>query len=437
MMAGARGGASLGMVEPADPFPSAGHRRLRCFRATGFRYTRMPTCSVLFRRRPLTETMTTPLEDFVSKRLVICCDGTWNTPDQVENGLPSMTNVAKVALTVSPGSDIEQRVFYQQGVGSGRWEHIRGGAFGYGLSRNVREAYRFIVDNYVPGDELFFFGFSRGAFTARSTVGFIRNAGILRRENIARIDEAYALYRDRLVHPNDVESRLFRRSYSFESTIKFVGVWDTVGALGIPLGGIKGFETLTKQWSFHDTNLSSTVESAYQALAIDERRRIFEPALWLPQEGAQSKEVQQVWFSGVHSDVGGGYEQTGLSDIALTWMVQRAARNGLEFSSDFTTPPRSIALSAGSSVPVQPCATGKLHDSWQGFYKLIKPFIRMIGRDDPATESVAQTAVDRLDDPACSYESVGLTQFHQHHGDRVVDVLNDDTDGGDLAAEAA
>jgi uncharacterized protein (DUF2235 family) len=224
----------------------------------------------------------------VSKRLVICCDGTWNTPDQSDGGRPALTNVAKVALSVSSSSEanVEQRVYYQHGVGVSRWEHIRGGAFGFGLSRNVREAYRFIVENYEPGDELFFFGFSRGAFTARSTVGLIRNAGILRRENTARIDEAYSLYRDRAVHPNDLESQLFRRTYSFETRIRFIGVWDTVGALGIPLSGVRGLKAITSRWEFHDTALSSIVDAAYQALAIDERRGPFEPAIWEPQAGS-------------------------------------------------------------------------------------------------------------------------------------------------------
>ena len=227
----------------------------------------------------------------MSKRLVICCDGTWNTPDQSDGGRPALTNVAKVALSVSRSSEanVEQRVYYQHGVGVSRWEHIRGGAFGFGLSRNVREAYRFIVENYEPGDELFFFGFSRGAFTARSTVGLIRNAGILRRENAARIDEAYSLYRDRAVHPNDLESQLFRRTYSFETRIRFIGVWDTVGALGIPLSGVRGLKAITSRWEFHDTALSSIVDAAYQALAIDERRGPFEPAIWEPQTGSDQK----------------------------------------------------------------------------------------------------------------------------------------------------
>ena len=375
------------------------------------------------------------------KRLVICCDGTWNTPDQVEDGVPALTNVAKVALAVSAEAKMEQRVFYQQGVGSGRWDHIRGGAFGYGLSRNVREAYRFIVQNYEPGDQLFFFGFSRGAFTARSTIGLIRNAGILRRDNIHRIDDAYALYRDRKVHPNDVASRLFRRSYSMESHIRFIGVWDTVGALGIPLGEIKLFKRFAKQWSFHDTKLSSTVDSAYQALAIDERRKIFQPAVWEPatesSTGSRRQKVEQVWFSGAHCDIGGGHRETGLSDIALTWMVARAASKGLEFNSTIIKAPRSIDLSANRKVAVEPSATGVLHDSWRKFYKLIAPVIRSIGMQDPQNERVAKTAEDRLNDANSNYESAGITKYLAQPHHPLVDVLRPIPLDEDLESDAA
>ena len=120
----------------------------------------------------------------MSKRLVVCCDGTWNTPDQL-----APTNVTKVALAVAPTDSAghKQLMFYHEGVGTNRWERIWGGAFGFGLSRNVCDTYRFLVQNFEPGDELFFFGFSRGAFTARSTVGLVQNCGILRREHADRL----------------------------------------------------------------------------------------------------------------------------------------------------------------------------------------------------------------------------------------------------------
>ena len=366
------------------------------------------------------------MEDFVSKRLVICCDGTWNTPDQADGGRPAPTNVAKVALSVSPSDhgNIEQRVYYQHGVGVSRWEHIRGGAFGFGLSRNVREAYRFIVENYKSGDELYFFGFSRGAFTARSVVGLIRNAGVLRRENAARIDEAYALYRDRAVHPNDVESQLFRRSYSVEPRIRFIGVWDTVGALGIPLSGVPGFKSITRRWAFHDTSLSSIVDAAYQALAIDEQRRPFEPAIWEPQDDSEKQTIEQVWFSGVHSDIGGGYADSGLSDIALTWMVDRAATNGLEFHPGTITPtPGSIVLSSTSNARVDPQPMGDLHNSRTKLYRLLRPVIRGIGQKDPTHEYAGSTAVERRDASECNYAPNGLIDYLGTPDPQIIDVL--------------
>ncbi|WP_309060072.1 DUF2235 domain-containing protein [Streptomyces sp.] len=150
----------------------------------------------------------------MGKRLVVCCDGTWNFADQ-----PSKTNVAKIALSVRPGSaaDREQRVCYHSGVGILRQERLRGGAFGMGLSRNVLDAYRFLVESYEPDDDLYLFGFSRGAFTVRSLAGLVRNSGILRRDHVGRTREAWALYRDRVERPTDAAATLFRRTYARET----------------------------------------------------------------------------------------------------------------------------------------------------------------------------------------------------------------------------
>jgi uncharacterized protein (DUF2235 family) len=316
----------------------------------------------------------------MSKRLVVCCDGTWNTPDQ-----QSPTNVTKVALAMAPqGHDgREQRTYYRLGVGTNRWERIRGGAFGFGLSRDVRDAYRFLVHNFDPGDELFFFGFSRGAFTARSTAGFVRNSGILRREHVDRVDEAYELYRSRSAakHPRGVEATLFRRSYSHETLIRFIGVWDTVGALGVPLDGFRFVNLLNRRWQFHDTELSRAVDAAFQAVAIDEKRGPFKPTLWTQQADApESQRVEQVWFAGVHSDVGGGYPEHGLSDVTLAWIVDRARSCGLAFDPE---------------MQVDPDPLGRLHDSRRAFYRMIPPHIRQLGVIDKAHEFAASSAVER------------------------------------------
>src|SRR3954447_19809203 len=216
------------------------------------------------------------------KRLVVCCDGTWNRPDHIDQGVAAPTNVAKIALALADhdASGNAQLLHYEAGVGTRRWEHLAGGGLGVGLSRNVQECYRFIVDNYVPGDELYLFGFSRGAFTARSTVGLVRNAGILRPGHRDRVTQAYALYRNprRDTEPGGIAAELFRRSYSYSDVyVHFVGVWDTVGALGIPIDGFRP-PLLSRLWTFHDTTLSRYVLNAYHAMAIDERRRPFTPA---------------------------------------------------------------------------------------------------------------------------------------------------------------
>jgi len=331
------------------------------------------------------------------KRLVLCCDGTWNTPDQESDGRPCRTNVAKLAVALADtGADgLEQRVFYLRGVGTNRWDRIRGGAFGYGLSATVKEAYRLIVEHFDPGDELFLFGFSRGAFTARSTAGFLRNAGILRREHIDRIEEAYALYRDRATHPRTTESQLFRRSFAHEARIRFIGVWDTVGSLGIPVSGVPVIDKFNRRWQFHDTELSTWVDGAFQALGIDEQRRPFEPTLWQQKSDAVAQRLEQVWFAGVHGDVGGGYPDTGLSDIPLLWMVERAKEFGLAFGADSL-----VATSTGSTlqaVVVQPDPMGQLHDSREALYKVLPPYHRPIGARDPANEYVGSSAIARLE----------------------------------------
>ena len=272
------------------------------------------------------------------KRLIVCCDGTWNRPDHVDQGVAAPTNVAKLALALADQDDAgnPQVLHYEAGVGTRRWEHVLGGGLGVGLSRNVQDCYRFLVDNYEPGDKLYFFGFSRGAFTARSTVGLVRNSGILRPDARDRIKQAYALYRNphRDSQPSGIAAELFRRSYSQPETyVEFVGVWDTVGALGIPIDGFRP-PLLSDLWTFHDTRLSRYVLNAYHAIAIDERREPFKPTLWVQQDDAPGQTLKQVWFAGAHCDVGGGYRDPGLSEIPLLWIADNARACGLAFKPD-------------------------------------------------------------------------------------------------------
>jgi uncharacterized protein (DUF2235 family) len=342
----------------------------------------------------------------LTKRLVVCCDGTWNRPDQMESGLAAPTNVAKVALAVlreSPDG-VAQLLHYHPGVGTRRWERLRGGAFGFGISRNVRDCYRFLVENYEPGDELYLFGFSRGAFTARSLAGLVRNSGILRREHVARIPDAYSLYRARraVAKPRGIEAQLFRRMHSHPDQnpmVHFIGVWDTVGSLGIPLDGMGGLGRLINgRWGFHDTDLSSRVKYAYQALAIDEKRSAFRPTAWTLGSEPADQTLEQVWFSGVHCDVGGGYRDPTLSEIALLWMADRASAAGLALDPErlclTDPPPVDERITA---VCVAPDALGQLHDSRKGFYRLFGRLERPITPDHLTCEAMASSAIRRHD----------------------------------------
>jgi uncharacterized protein (DUF2235 family) len=353
------------------------------------------------------------------KRLIVCCDGTWNRPDQLDQGVAAPTNVAKIALALAEQDDAgnPQLLHYQPGVGTRRRERLLGGGFGVGLSRNVQDCYRFLVDHYEPGDKLYFFGFSRGAFTARSTVGLVRNCGILRPAERHRIKQAYALYRhpDRDTEPAGIAAELFRRSYSCSDVfVDFVGVWDTVGALGIPIDGFRP-PLLSKLWTFHDTKLSRYVLHAYHAIAIDERRRPFRPTLWVKQSDAGEQKLEQVWFAGVHCDVGGGYRDPSLSEIPLLWMAGKARDCGLAFKPDHLVvrEPRLESAARRSGIEVAPDPAGKLSDSRTRFYRLLPSYDRKLAGEDGAEVdggSLASSARTRHEADG-SYRPPGVSEW--------------------------
>jgi uncharacterized protein (DUF2235 family) len=340
------------------------------------------------------------------KRLIICCDGTWNTVDQEHDGKPCPTNVVKLGYRIATsGGGVSQVIYYDQGVGTGnlvdRWT---GGAFGEGLEDNIHDAYRFLVANYELGDELFLFGFSRGAFTARSLVGMIRKCGIVSRKFVERYRDALELYHSD-EHPDMEAPTRFRRSHSIAGSdsirVRFIGVWDTVGALGIPLRGLR-FLT-RKKYQFHDTELSGCVRTACHALAIDERRGPFAPTLW-QYKPKPNQDVEQMWFCGVHSDVGGGYPETGLSDLALDWMMGKAADAGIVFDAD-----------AVQAHPAVGNPLGKLHDSMTSLYRLTKGIDRAISATDP-TQSLHPSVLTRWDaDP--TYRPPQLRKYLRAIGD--------------------
>ncbi len=309
------------------------------------------------------------------KRLVVCCDGTWNTPEDKD-----FTNVVTMARAIRPkdAKRVEQVVFYDWGVGTeGGADTLKGGAFGKGINKNIRDAYRFLIHNYHQGDELFLFGFSRGAYTVRSLVGLLRNCGLLKKRCAHLIPRAFRMYRSP-AKPDVATARKFRATCSRTVTVKFLGVWDTVGALGIPLG-LFG-RSNEKKYGFHDTRISRIVEHAYHALAIDEKRKPFKPTIWKTKPDRKNSE--QAWFAGVHSDVGGGYPDTGLSYKAFLWMVQKAVACGLSVDQAYV---KSLKLKHSPE---------KLHNSYRGVYRALGKHIRPIGVTN-ADETVRPSALAR------------------------------------------
>ena len=325
------------------------------------------------------------------KRLVVCCDGTWKKADD-----KYVSNIEKIAraIKIRDDADTLQLVHYSSGVGSGpiRTERFLGGAFGVGLDENLLAAYRFLALNYEPNDEIFVFGFSRGAYTARSLVGMVNYLGLLTPKGIAGLNanptrstcsgestlrEALKAYRRRPRESMPEVDRGTRydgfRGFVCEEMprIRFLGVFDTVGALGVP--GLAG-----RKFRFHDVELGGLVDYARQALAIDERRRVFAPSVWtkVPSSGSDAAkrtgvepmdpDVKQVWFDGVHSDVGGGYEEHALSDQPLAWMIAEAESAGKRDSSQ---------PSAGLAVKREYLRTIakplNVHDSLSVWYRLL------------------------------------------------------------------
>ncbi len=314
------------------------------------------------------------------KRIVICADGTWNTPRMTSGDEPSATNVWRFYRLVRDhaADGTPQLAYYHPGVGTGAlFDRIVGGAFGRGLSRNILDCYRFLVEQYTPGDHVYLFGFSRGAYTVRSLAGLIRNCGIIDRAKYppgdARecvIGEAFALYRKRGddTAPSAARALDFRATHSHpDFRMTCIGVWDTVGALGIPVG-LLGRISSRVLYGFHDVTLSSWVDRGFQAIAIDEHRRPFAPTLWQqqPDAKAQGQIVEQVWFTGAHADVGGGYgaDERELANLTLRWMVNRVtSRTGLELD---------LAPLAGAPSVVA------MHDSLSLWYRLMVPLTRVI-----------------------------------------------------------
>lgn len=253
------------------------------------------------------------------QNLIVCCDGTWNSPNNEDDGELAPTNVFKLFNSVDLASGTNQLSRYQSGVGTGNLiDKVVGGGFGYGLSEDIRDCYQWLSVKYNPGDKVFLFGFSRGAFTARSLAGLICKYGIAKNLTKGLDDRIQKIYKQGYKGNKTIDDDWF---HTDSNKVEFIGVWDTVGALGVPDDkAIANLFDNPANYRFHDTKLSSNVKYARHAIALDEKRGSFTPTLWNVK--TNTDRIKQVWFPGVHSDVGGGYKESGLSDCALLWMIK-------------------------------------------------------------------------------------------------------------------
>lgn len=293
------------------------------------------------------------------KRLVIFCDGTWN---RMSAEHPTNVLIGSQLVLPSDAAGVQQVTYYDEGVGTIGPKAIKllEGAFGWGLLEKIEAAYRFLIFNYEPGDEIYIFGFSRGAYTARSLAGLIRKCGIVPRSQAGQIREIVEFYKDTATKPDSDEAQRRRMAWSPNVILKdtdrqwriehggdpaivaaakplivrYLGVWDTVGALGVPKHLLLNTFFATKKYEFHDHQLSSTVRAARHAVAVDERRLSFEPSLWenldiLNAATGDAEKYDQKWFPGDHGSVGGGGDIRGLSNDALAWIMDGAVAEGL------------------------------------------------------------------------------------------------------------
>ena len=333
------------------------------------------------------------------KNIVVFSDGTGQ-----EGGKGNNTNVYKLFNMIEDRTE-NQVSFYDRGLGTG-WRKITGNLGGMGISSNIRECYEFIFENYQAGDNIYLFGFSRGATTVRSLSAFIHLFGILPKSRPELIKQAYKIYKvsDETTR-NNLAKDFVSKHHNQWCRIQFIGVWDTVDALGLPFKNLDFFVDWIPffRHEYHNLLLSESVTHARHALAIDDERLTFHPKIW-DKEIEDYQTMKQVWFCGMHTDVGGGYKEHDLSDIALTWMVLEAEDCGLR-------------IFPNNEVEIDQNFDGIMHDSRKGFFKKI--FRKKIRSWNSEThgkpvlhESVSLRKLNRQNEESPAYDPWILSMVH-------------------------
>jgi len=346
------------------------------------------------------------------KRLIVCCDGTWNDPEQEDNGIPAPTNVFKIYNALSEHDtqhDIAQLKYYHPGLGSegGFLRALAGGAFGAGIGEHICSAYHWLGRNYQEGDQIYLYGFSRGAFTARSLGGFLGH-GLLNLKTLdtdegwARVHTAYKTgYRRKKPHSEWAPSDWTFYHQGQATPIRFIGIWDTVGALGIP----DDLEILNildnkKKWQFHNTELGTHIQTARHAMAIDERRSSFSITRW--SNATSHPDTTELWFPGVHADVGGGYADCDLSNSSLLWMITESAASELKFRN-------------GTALSIHSDPLGVLHNSYKGIFAKLRSRPRNIPAMVTNNERLFHSSAFRR-------QEISPISYPPYHPTRILDI---------------
>jgi uncharacterized protein (DUF2235 family) len=364
----------------------------------------------------------------MAKNIVICCDGTGN-----EFG-DKNSNVVKLYQMLV--LDAFQVAYYHPGVGTmgarsaltrvGKlWTKVLGLAFGYGASDNVADAYQFLMRNFKPGDQVYVFGFSRGAYTARALCGMLRMVGLLREDNEGLIPYAIRMVKSK--QPDFAVAAKFKRTFSRECKPHFVGVWDTVTSMGWIYNPVR--------FPFTKTAKNPDFNIVRHAISIDERRAFFRQNLFGPPNNpAQS--VEEVWFAGVHSDVGGSYPEpeSQLSKLALRWMLCEALPAGLRVDLQ-----RQADILGGKPPYVAPSPSGMMHSSLHGIWNVAEVWPKIVEKQvapgqwkkrphfnlwrrrwiDPLSNPAVHASVElRIKNPAMKYNPSNLPQQRHSVADR-------------------
>ncbi len=339
------------------------------------------------------------------KNIILCSDGTGN-----RGGKGHGTNVWRLYNGVHLRiSNPRQITYYDDGVGTDDNKYLRafGGAFGWGFTRNVKQAYRFLVRNWEQGDSIYMFGFSRGAYTVRALAAFVAHCGMIKNgreesetgleEKIRRLVDAY--------HREKVDDNYEDVELTRPVPIESVGVWDTVSAIGLPFDMLlKTFIYRFFHFKFRDHELRDAVKSGMQALAIDDERRTFHPTLWKEDRAG----IEQVWFAGVHSNVGGGYPKQEMSHVALEWMISKCKWDGIKgivFEPEFEDEVRRNAN-----------VHGRLYDSRAGaaaYYRFAPRDIDLLCREnDIKTVKIHQSVFERIQSATDGYNPGSIPVDH-------------------------